>query len=98
DLINAFWEFYQQPKTAEVYNIGGSRYSNISMKEAISFIQEYNGREMDISVSNDARQGDHIWYVSDVSKFQSHYPSWQYEYTIERTMEEMIEATKSRHR
>lgn len=97
DLIHAFWEFYQAPRISEVYNIGGSRHSNISMMEAIAFLEKHLSKPMDISISDEARQGDHIWYVSDVSKFKNHYPAWNYDYTIERTMVEMIEATKERH-
>lgn len=97
DLISAFWEYYKAPRVAEVYNIGGSRFANISMLEAINLIQEKTGNVLDYTISNDARQGDHIWYVSDVSKFQSHFPEWKYEYNIDRTIDEMIAATKERY-
>jgi CDP-paratose 2-epimerase len=96
DLINAFWEFYNSPKIAEVYNIGGSRYSNISMLEAINFLQNYLSKELNYTLNDNARQGDHIWYISDVNKFKNHYPNWTYTYTIEDTMKEMVDATKDR--
>ncbi len=93
DLIKAFWEFFKKPKQGEVYNIGGSRYANISMLEAIDMIEVLSGYKLDYTVSNNNRIGDHMWYVSDVSKFKSHYPDWSYEYDIRTTMKEMIEVS-----
>ncbi len=93
DLIQAFWSFFQNPRFGEVYNIGGSRFSNISMLEAIRMIEEIAGYKLKYSISNQARIGDHIWYVSDVRKFQSHYPEWKYTYDIRKILTEMISAT-----
>ena len=92
DLINAFWEFFQAPKQGEVYNIGGSRFANISMIEAIGMIEEISGYKLDYTLLNEARSGDHIWYVSDVRKFQQHYPNWKFQYDMKRTITEMIQA------
>jgi CDP-paratose 2-epimerase len=90
DLINAFWNFYKNPRPGEAYNMGGSRHSNISMLEAIRMIKEISGHELSYAISDEARVGDHIWYVSDVRKFQEHYPDWKYEYDIRRILSEMI--------
>ncbi len=90
DLINAFWEYYKNPRPGEVYNIGGSRHSNISMIEAIQGIERIAGYKLNYTLSDDARIGDHMWYVSDISKFKNHYPDFQYEYDIERILSEMI--------
>ena len=76
DLIQAFDHFFKAPRSGEVYNIGGSRFSHCSMKEAISICEEITGRELPHSYVDENRMGDHIWYVSDVGKFQSHYPNW----------------------
>ncbi|HEX9804152.1 MAG TPA: NAD-dependent epimerase/dehydratase family protein [Candidatus Dojkabacteria bacterium] len=91
DLINAFWYFAQNPRKGEVYNIGGSRHSNISMKEAITAFEERTGKKGIIEYSDQNRSGDHIWYVSDVSKFQSHYPDWQYKYDMDAILDDIIE-------
>lgn len=92
DLVNAFLHFYRNPRAGEVYNIGGSRHSNCSMMEAILKGQELSGNELDYSYVEDNRIGDHIWYISDVSKFQSHYPDWQYKYSIDGILEEIYQA------
>jgi CDP-paratose 2-epimerase len=98
DLISAFWAFHNNPRNGEVYNIGGSRFANVSMLEAIRLIEEIAGYKLNYQILNDkARTGDHIWYVSDVSKFQQHYPEWKFTYSIQKTLQEMIEATEERY-
>lgn len=97
DLVNAFWHFYQAPKSGGVvYNMGGSRHSNCSMLEAIEMTQELTGRELNFKVSDDARSGDHIWWISDVRKFQKDYPAWSYRYDLKTILMEMVEATRER--
>ena len=91
DLISAFWCFFNNPKQGEVYNIGGSRHSNISMIEAITKIESILGCKMNYTLLEENRIGDHVWYVSDVNKFKKDYPQWQYEYDCERIIEEMVE-------
>jgi CDP-paratose 2-epimerase len=82
DLVNAFWHFYQKPRKGEVYNMGGGRHSNCSMLEAITMCEEITGKKMDYSYTEDNRIGDHIWWISDVSRFKSHYPQWDYKYDL----------------
>ena len=90
DLVSAFNEFYMNPRIGEVYNIGGSRHSNISMLEAINKISDIMGKKLNYTISSNNRIGDHIWYISDVSKFKTHYPNWKYEYNIDDIINEMI--------
>jgi len=94
DLVNAFYEFYKKPRSGEVYNIGGARNSNISMLEAIDKIEKLLGKKANYELSNENRIGDHIWYISDVSKFKKHYPDWDFEYDIDAILKEMCEAVK----
>jgi CDP-paratose 2-epimerase len=77
DLVSAFNEFYKAPRSGEVYNIGGSRFSHCSMAEAISLCEQITGRPMNYAYSESNRIGDHIWWVSDVRHFQKHYPNWR---------------------
>ena len=90
DLVSAFHEFYLRPRIGEVYNIGGSRHSNISMLESIDKISSILGTKLDYKISKDNRIGDHIWYISDVTKFKEHYPNWEYTYDIDMIINEMI--------
>jgi CDP-paratose 2-epimerase len=89
DLVEAFWQFFQKPRVAEVYNIGGSRHSNCSMLEAIAITEELSGKKLDWSYVEDNRIGDHIWWISDVRKFQSHYPEWKYRYDLRGILAEI---------
>ncbi len=91
DLVRAFYEFYRAPRVAAVYNIGGSRHSNCSILEAIAMCQEIAGRELNWAYTDSNRVGDHIWYVSDVEKFKSHYPDWRLTYDIPAILSEIYE-------
>lgn len=91
DLVNMFWHYYQHPRRGEVYNAGGGRHSNISMLEAIEKIEKILGKNANCEYSKTNRIGDHIWYISDVSKFKSHYPDWGYKYDIDRIIKEICE-------
>jgi CDP-paratose 2-epimerase len=82
DLVNAFWNFYQKPRIGEVYNMGGGRHSNCSMIEAIEMCENITGKKMNYSYAEDNRIGDHIWWISNVNKFKSHYPEWDYKYNL----------------
>jgi len=82
DLVNMFWHFYQNPKQGEVYNAGGSRFSNCSMKEAIAICEEITGNKMNYTYSETNRVGDHIWWISDLSKFKKDYPGWNWKYNL----------------
>ncbi|GAB4174279.1 MAG: NAD-dependent epimerase/dehydratase family protein [Thalassobaculales bacterium] len=96
DLVNAFWHFFQAPRSAEVYNIGGGRHANCSMLEAIAAAEKLTGRPMNWSYSEQNRIGDHIWWISDVRRFQAHYPAWQYRYGIDDIIAEIVEGQSAR--
>lgn len=89
DLVNAFYHYYLNPRCGEVYNIGGSRKSNISMLEAIDKCQSVSGKKLTYEYVEENRIGDHIWWVSDVGKFKEHYPEWHYLYDCDRIIEEI---------
>mgnify|MGYP000005728176 CR=1 FL=1 len=74
DLVNAFYHFYQNPKIGEVYNIGGGRFSNVSILEAIELVEKICEKKMNYKYVESNRRGDHIWWISDITKFKSHYP------------------------
>jgi CDP-paratose 2-epimerase len=89
DLVMAFNAFYKDPRPGEVYNIGGSRFSNCSVLEAVHMCEEITGTEMHTRYTDVNRIGDHIWWISDVRKFRSHYPSWKYRYTLQDILTEI---------
>jgi len=91
DLINCFWEFYKNPRKGEVYNIGGGRYSNCSINEALDIVESLKKITIQRKYLKIPRIGDHIWYVSDLSKFKKHYPSWKQKYDTNKIIEELIQ-------
>ena len=95
DMVNMSWHFYRNPKQGEVYNAGGGRFSNCSMKEAINLCEKITEKKMNYSYLEDNRIGDHIWYISDVSKFKSHFPEWNWRYNLENILTEIFEQIKS---
>lgn len=96
DLISAFDHFYRAPRVAEVYNIGGGREINCSMLEAIEIAEDLSGKTLDFTYSDENRIGDHIWYVSDIRRFRSHYPAWAFTYDLNGIMAEIHEKMADR--
>ena len=91
DLVAAFDEFRRAPRAAAVYNIGGGRFSNCSMLEAIELCEQIAGRELEWELSEEARMGDHRWWISDLSSFEADYPEWRLEYDVETILREIYE-------
>lgn len=96
DLIAAFDAFYTSPRVAEVYNIGGGRFSNCSMLEAIGLCEGLTGHPVTWSYSETNRVGDHIWWISDNGRFASHYPAWKQQYDVPAILEEIRDAYRDR--
>jgi CDP-paratose 2-epimerase len=96
DLVNALYHFYQDPRVGEVYNVGGGRFSNCSMLEAVQLCEEIAGKKLNWTYSESNRSGDHIWWISDVSKFKSHYPGWDFEYDVRDMLEQIHTKTVER--
>lgn len=96
DVVNAFYHYYLDPGKGEVYNLGGSRYNNCSILEAIDQIEFFSGKKSIISYDENNRKGDHIWYISDMTKFKNHYPLWRYEYSLNEILEDMVRVSQNR--
>ena len=97
DLINMFWEYHNNPKSGEVYNAGGGRENSISILEAIDKINKINGSSWkNYTISDDNRIGDHIWYISDLSKFKKDYPTWDITINLDEMLKQMVEFEKNK--
>ena len=91
DLVNCFWEFFKKPKKGEVYNIGGGRFSNCSILEALNIIEKTANISIKTNIIPKPRIGDHIWYISNTNKFKKHYPKWKQKYNTKNIIGELIE-------
>ena len=96
DLVAAFDAFHHAPRPAAVYNIGGGRQSNCSMLEAIELCQKITGRELDYTLSDAARIGDHRWWISDIDAFVADYGEWRLTYSIEGVLRDIHECNVER--
>jgi CDP-paratose 2-epimerase len=90
DVVRAIEEFAANPRPGEVYNLGGGRANSISMLEAIERIEQMTGRKLDWRYVEESRKGDHICYISNLGKFQSHYPNWKITRGLDAILEELI--------
>jgi CDP-paratose 2-epimerase len=96
DLVRAFEAFRAAPRRGEVYNIGGARPNSCSILEAVALCREIVGRDMKLRYNDQPRRGDHIWWITDVQRFRSHYPAWAIQKDLHATLREMAEAVTAR--
>lgn len=94
DLVNAFYHYYNNPRKCEVYNTGGSRHSNCSIFEAIELCEEITGKKLNYTYVDQHRKGDHIWWISNITKFKTHYPNWKYKYNLKSLMEDIYKGIR----
>ena len=79
-----------------MYNTGGGKYSNCSILEAFQIVQKKTNIKMNFKVLPKNRIGDHIWWISDITKFQKHYKNWKYKYNLDQIIDEIIFGLKKR--
>jgi CDP-paratose 2-epimerase len=96
DLVRAFEAFHAAPRAAAVYNIGGGRDSNCSMLEAIGACERIAGRRLRWELSDEARMGDHRWWVSDLEEFKRDHPGWALQHGIEDILREIHDTNAER--
>lgn len=97
DVIAAMDAFAQAPRPGEVYNLGGGRANSISMLEAIATIEHRTGKTLAHEYVDDNRIGDHICYITDMSKFRSHYPDWSLQHSLDDVLTDMVDAMAERY-
>jgi CDP-paratose 2-epimerase len=96
DLVAAFEAFHRVPRAAAVYNIGGGRQSNCSMLEAIALCQQIAGRELQWSLDEENRIGDHRWWISDLEPFKRDYPGWDITHDVREILQEIHDRNAER--
>ncbi len=96
DVVRFMDAFIESPRIGEVYNIGGGRDNSVSILEAFNLIERISGKKMEYEYSNINREGDHICYISDLSKMKDHYPNWGITKDLNQTFQEIYEACLER--
>jgi CDP-paratose 2-epimerase len=94
--VRAFAAFHASPRAAAVYNLGGGRQSNVSMLEAIALCEQITGRRLNYTLSDQARVGDHRWWISDLDAFRHDHPDWQLTYGIEDVLRDIHDRNAER--
>jgi CDP-paratose 2-epimerase len=92
DLARFAEEFIRSPRSGEVYNCGGGMENSCSILEAFSRIEKLTGKPMNWQYKEKARDGDHIWYISNLTKMKQHYPSWVITKTLDDIFEDLVDA------
>jgi CDP-paratose 2-epimerase len=96
DVVAAFAAFHAAPRSAAVYDLGGGRFSNCSMLEAIALCERISGQMLEWTSTEEPRVGDHRWWISDLAEFESDYPSWSPRYDLEVTLREIHDRNAER--
>jgi CDP-paratose 2-epimerase len=96
DVARAIEEIYQSPRCGEVYNLGGGRQNSCSILEAFDRVEQLTGRKMNYEYVNEHRNGDHICYISNLARFQSHYPRWEVSKSLDDIFREIVDSWKAR--
>jgi CDP-paratose 2-epimerase len=96
DVARFMWEFFQAPRVAEVYNLGGGKANSCSILEAFQITEKFSGRPQKYVYVDENRIGDHICYYSDLRKMRAHYPNWDITISLEETIRQIVEAWKER--
>jgi CDP-paratose 2-epimerase len=102
DLVSMFLEYHKNPKPGAVYNAGGGRENSVSILEAIekgNQLRKKDGLESwtNFTISDEPRIGDHIWYISDLTKFKNDYPEWPgITISLDETIRQIYEFEKSK--
>lgn len=96
DVARFMFEFAENPRIAEVYNLGGGKNNSCSILEAFKIAEKYSGNEQVYTYVDENRIGDHICYYSDLRKMRAHYPNWDISITLEETIEQIVNSWKQR--
>jgi CDP-paratose 2-epimerase len=95
DVSRALEAFYNAPRCGEVYNLGGGRGNSVSILEAIARAEEVTGKKLAHEYVDQNRSGDHICYISDLTKLHQHFPGWG----ITKTLDDIfLEIARALHR
>jgi CDP-paratose 2-epimerase len=98
DVLRAIHRFYEAPRPGEVYNLGGGRENSCSIIEAAGLVNELTGVQLKTEYVDAPRVGDHICYISDLSKLKSHYPGWRVEISLRQIMQEIVDSWRTREK
>ena len=89
DVCSFFHAFQQNPRISAVYNIGGGRENSISMLEAIAAFEAILEKKLSYNLVDNNRVGDHICYISDLTRIRADYPKWELRHDMQTILREV---------
>jgi CDP-paratose 2-epimerase len=89
DVCTAIAAFAERPRAAAVYNLGGGRANSISMLEGIARFEELFARRLDWEYVDEPRRGDHICYISDLTRFRTDHPDWELSLSLDSILADL---------
>ena len=95
-MLRAIHRFFEAPRPGEVYNLGGGRENSCSILEAADLVAELSGARLKTEYVDKPRVGDHICYISDLTKLESHFPGWRIEISLRQIVEEIVDGWRKR--
>lgn len=96
DVCRAFHAFYENPRPGEVYNLGGGRENSVSVIEAIARFEVLTGRKIDTVYVEESRVGDHICYISDLTRLRTHFPGWDITVGLDEIFRQLVEGARAK--
>tara|TARA_Y100000590_G_scaffold33501_1_gene36749 strand:- start:2060 stop:3106 length:1047 start_codon:yes stop_codon:yes gene_type:complete len=90
DVASALWEFYKTKNNSGVYNLGGERRNSCSILEVINILKKKYNLNLKYKIKKQNRVGDHIWYISDMSKFKKKHKNWKIKRSLRELIDEMV--------
>jgi CDP-paratose 2-epimerase len=96
DVARFIAAFAANPRCGETYNIGGGRSNSCSILEAFALVENLTGKKMVSEYVERNREGDHICYISDLTKMRTHYPSWEISVPLHRIFEQIVAGWRER--
>ena len=96
DVARFIERFLEKPRSGEIYNLGGGRANSCSILEAFARVEALTGKKMQWTYSDKNREGDHICYISNLTKMRQHYPGWDITKSLDDVFAEIVEGWRKR--
>ena len=96
DVARCIELFFRRPSSAQVFNLGGGRDNSVSILEAFARVEALTGKEMRWRYVDEPRRGDHICYLSNLTRLREALPEWRLTRGLDQIFQELVEGWRAR--
>lgn len=96
DVACAIHAFIEQPTCGAVYNIGGGRENSCSILEAFAMVESITGKKQIYEYVDKNREGDHICYISDLTKMRQELKGWDITIPLGNILQQIVQSWHDR--